>query len=264
MARNPKLSKKNKIPKLSKKERKALLDEAQALDAMQSDTTSTPAQPVKKVPEKIVEAPRESRKEPGLLGHASVTLSLAAGFGFLMLLAALFLPDGISAVRATGGFPEGAVSQQSAQIVLTLDTLFPTFLFAGLALLVTGFQSRGNRPLVRLILTALLVVMISDLAENALVFIAVTGGEANAFQPTLTAVKYAVLAFAGIMLTALLPIKDSLGQFVHVLLRYAYPLGAAFLLSGLGGPVVRDVIAVLLPIAVLVLAIYSQQRADSG
>lgn len=200
--------------------------------------------------------------EYNLAGHASILLSLAAGIGFLLVAAAFVLESGLLAVQSIGGLSPVGVPAQTAQIVLALDTLFPVFFGAGLGVLLTSVQARGNRPLIRLALTALLVAVIADFAENALVFNTMSGGEIDAAQGVLTVIKYAGLALVAVMASAVLPSSGFLGQLVHVLVRYVFPVAIAVLLSGLGGETARQAIGAGFPVILMVLALFAAQMGE--
>ncbi len=94
------------------------------------------------------------------LENASILLALATGIAILFGLSMALLPGGNDAVPAMGGVLKATAPMQTAQIVFLLDILFPITFGAGFALFATAFQTRGNRSVVRMILTALLLVVL--------------------------------------------------------------------------------------------------------
>ncbi|MEL7430395.1 MAG: hypothetical protein AAFN43_10390, partial [Pseudomonadota bacterium] len=208
----------------------------------------------------LVSSGSVSAVDRNLAGHASIILSVAAGIGLLMVAAAFVLDSGLEAVKSIGGLSPTAVPAQTAQIVLALDTLFPVFFGAGLAVLLTSVQARGNRPLIRLALTALLVAVVADFAENALVFNAMSGGDVSTVQGVLTVIKYAGLALVAVMASAVLPAGGFLGQLVHVLTRYLFPVAIAVLISGIGGEFTGQIIGAGFPFMLMLLALYAANR----
>ncbi|MEM9277871.1 MAG: hypothetical protein AAGA76_04810 [Pseudomonadota bacterium] len=194
-----------------------------------------------------------------LAGQASILLALAACIGISLGIAMFALEGGREGVPAMGGILDVQIPKQSAQIILLLDILFPVSFGAGFAVLATSLQSRGNRPLIRLIMTTIMVVVTADFFENALVYNTMTGDEPYLLRWPLTVIKYAGLAFAGLMLSAILPVHGIIGQLVHVITRYIFPLGIAVLVSGLGGLQIADIVGVSFPVSLLLLSVYSAQ-----
>ncbi len=196
-----------------------------------------------------------------LLTQAAMLLSIATGIGLLLGLAVFGLPGGREAVPTMGGVMTATAPLQTAQIVLALDTLFPLFYGAGLAVLVTCFKTRANRPIVRIALTALLVAVVADFAENALAFGVLSGGAVSPFFFPLTVIKYASIAFAGLLVSSIAPRDGALGMIVHGLLRYAFPVLIALLVSGIGGELVRMIVGASFPISLLLLALFASERS---
>lgn len=196
-----------------------------------------------------------------LAAQASILLSIAAGIGILLGFAALGLPGGREAVPTIGGVLYSVAPIETARIVLALDTLFPVFYGAGLAVLATSFKTRGNRPLVRLILTTLLVVVVADFSENALAFGVMAGEPISPFMFPLTVIKYASIAFASVMLSSVAPRDGGFGWVVHILLRYIFPVLIALLIAGVGGNVVREIVGASFPVSLLLLALYAGDQA---
>ena len=198
-----------------------------------------------------------------LLSVSAIVLALATGIAVLLGIASFALPGGSEAVPAMGGVLQANVPPGTARWVFFLDTLFPIAFGSGLAIFATSFQSRGNRPLVRLILTALLVGVVADFSENALVFRALTGGDTLSLQWPITVVKYAVIAFAGVMMSAIVFGNGMLGRAVVVVLRYVFPILIAALVAGIGGRTGADIVGASFPLALLLLAVYANNLSAS-
>ena len=199
-----------------------------------------------------------------LLRLASFLLAIATGIAVLFAICMAFLPGGIDAVPAMGGVLKATAPLQTAQIVFFLDILFPITFGAGFALLATAFQSRGNRPLIRMILSALLFVVLADFSENALVFKALTGGETYAVQWPLTVIKYALLALSAVLLSCVTTVQGTLGKIVIIFLRFIFPISIAALVAGIGGRIGSDVIGATFPFGLLLLAIYANMLSHAN
>lgn len=217
-----------------------------------SDVTAALKKPVQTV----------SPASQNLLQSASVLLAIATGIALLFAVVMLLLPGGKDAVPAMGGVLQATAPMKTAQIVFFLDILFPITFGVGFALLATAFQSRGNRPLVRMILTALLFVVLADFSENALVFKALTGGETFAIQWPLTVIKYAMLGVSAVLLSSIILVRDTLGTVVKVFLRYFFPLSIAALVAGIGGRIGSDVVGATFPLGLLLLAVYANSLSS--
>lgn len=200
----------------------------------------------------------------GLMREAAILLILATAVSGAMVFASFALPDGLAALRAIGGFITGPAVPETMRLVFGLDILFPVFYGASFAVLATAVQSRGNRPLVRIIITSVALAVIADFAENALVFNAMDSGEISSAHFPLTVIKYALLVFAGAMLSAVLPVTGALGLLVHWLLRYVFPVAGAVLISGAAGDEGRDAIAGTFPLMLALLAAYAWRNASTG
>ncbi len=194
-----------------------------------------------------------------ILGQASVLLFIATALAVLLGAAMFTLLGGREGVPAMGGLIDAQVPLLPAQVIFLLDTLFPVFFGGGFALLATGLQTRGNRPLVRLVLTAILIAVISDFIENSMVFRTMSGQEPPAIRWSFTVVKYAGLAFAGVMISGILPKIGKLGYLSHFLVRYLFPISVAFLVSGFGGESIRDLVGISFPLALLILGLYARK-----
>ena len=202
-----------------------------------------------------------SGRNPFLL-HAAILLVIATFVSIVFAGAALNLEEGKTAVQAIGGLRDAQVPLFSAKVVLFLDTLFPMFYGGGLAVFAASFQSRSNRSLIRLILTALLITVSADFLENALAFNTMKGDEPYLLRWPLTVVKYGSLAVSAVVLSAIMPVVGALGKLVHFLVRYLFPLAIALLVSGLGGEVVAELVGLSFPISLLLLAIYARELMD--
>ncbi|MGI9352732.1 MAG: hypothetical protein ACR2O3_14300 [Rhizobiaceae bacterium] len=202
-----------------------------------------------------------SRRNPFLL-HAAVLLVIATFVSILFVGAALNLEGGKAAIQTIGGLQDAEVPLISAKVVLFLDTLFPLFYGGGLAVFAASFQSRTNRSLIRLILTAILIAVSADFFENALAYSVMKGDEPYLLRWPLTVIKYGSLAFSAVALSAIMPVVGVLGKLVHFLVRYLFPVAIALLVSGLGGDVVADLVGLSFPISLLLLAIYARELVD--
>lgn len=200
---------------------------------------------------------RTANSNHEMLKTASILLSIATGIAILFALIMAFLPGGNDAVPAMGGVLQATAPLQTAQIVFALDILFPITFGAGFALLATAFQKRGNRPVVRMILTALLFVVLADFSENALVFKTLTGGETYEVQWPLTVVKYALLGLSAILLSSIIIVNGALGMLAMIFLRFVFPISVALLVAGIGGRMGGDIVGATFPIGLLLLAVYA-------
>jgi len=204
----------------------------------------------------------------GLLRQSMILLAFAAVVFALLAAVFLLLPDGKAAVSSIGGLAETvapmttAPLERTAQITVLLDTLFPILYGSGLAVFATALQSRGNRPLVRLILTALFVVVVTDISENAIIKTMMNGGAPLAVQPLFTMVKYAGLGFASVMLSAIVPRIGFWGQFAHFLLLYAFPISIAALVAGIGGETVQAIASGIMFATLIVLALFARNLSS--
>lgn len=214
----------------------------------------------KKAELKSASLPETSRKQ---LSIASTFLSVAFGISVLMGLVMAFLPAGMDAVAAIGGVLSARVPQETGQIVFLLDTLFPIAYGAGFAFLANAFQTRGNRPVIRLFLTALLVVVMADFAENALVFRAFAEGETSSMQWVLTVLKFSTLAVCAALLSAIIMQGTLLGRATTLFLRYVFPISIALLLSSIGGRMMSNIILAMFPLGLLLLAIYALNKRQN-
>jgi len=231
--------------------RKLVSDAGSASDASLHDTSEFAAQIDKRL----------SKSNPFSIHHlenASTLLAIAAGIAVLLGAVMVFLPGGNDAVPAMGGVLNATVPLQTAQVTFLLDVLFPITFGAGLALLANTFQTRGNRPIVRMILTALLFAILADFSENALVFKALIGGETHAVQWPLTVIKYAMLGLAAVLLSSVMVKNGMLGDICLVFLRYVFPVSIAILVAGIGGRTGSTVIGAGFPVGLLLLAIYAR------
>lgn len=204
-----------------------------------------------------------SQASSNLLFNASILLAIATGIAMLFAVAMVILPGGQDAVPAMGGVLKATAPLETVQIVFFLDILFPITFGAGFALLATAFQTRGNRPIVRMILTALLFVVLADFSENALVFKALIGGETFAIQWPLTVIKYAMLGISAVLLSTIMVIKGTISTIAMLFLRFFFPVSIAALVAGIGGRVGSDVIGAIFPIGLLLLAIYARHIATA-
>jgi hypothetical protein len=197
-----------------------------------------------------------------LLGVSSILFSIAVGLTILMGLVIAYLPDGREAIMAMGGMLQATAEERTARIVFLLDILFPISFAAGAALLATAFQVRGNRPLVRLFLFALLIAILADFSENSLVYQMLLGSESITSQWSITVIKYCMLGFSGVLLSVIIRPGGFLGNLCILILRYVFPLAIAVLLSGLGGVKVAEIIGAGFPVLLLLLAIYALSKQN--
>lgn len=212
---------------------------------------------------RVLAKPNLSMQSIRQLELASILLAIAAGIAILLGLAMVFLPGGKDAVPAMGGVLQASAPLETAQIVFMLDILFPITFGAGFALLANAFQCRGNRPIVRMILTALLLVVLADFSENALVFKTLTGGEVYVAQWPLTVIKYAMLALSAVLLSTIININVFVGMTSMIFLRYGFPILIALLVSGIGGRVAGDVVGASFPLGLILLSIYAMNLSKA-
>lgn len=208
--------------------------------------------------------------------NASVILAMAAGVFILMMIMVIQqIPGAETAARAFGGDLFGAELSPISDIgrvFLFLDILFPMFLGAGFGMLVASRQTRGNRPLVRITLSVAVIAVLADLSENALVFSAMNTKAVPAFQIIFTVVKYAGFALAGVLASAILPVRGLWGWIVHILLRFVFPVVAALAISKIGAAeffgydqkIVSAGIAGCFLTTILALAIYAAIMSDES
>lgn len=199
-----------------------------------------------------------SQTSSNLLSNASILLAIATGIAILFAFVMVLLPGGRDAVPAMGGVLEANTPLKTAQIVFFLDILFPITFGAGFALLATAFQTRGNRPIVRMVLTGILFAVLADFSENALVFKALTGGDTYAVQWPLTVIKYAMLALSAVLLSSIMVVSGILGTMAILFLRFFFPISIAVLVAGIGGRMGGDIVGATFPLGLMLLAIYAK------
>ena len=199
-----------------------------------------------------------SQTSSNLLSNASILLAIATGIAILFAFVMVLLPGGRDAVPAMGGVLEANTPLKTAQIVFFLDILFPITFGAGFALLATAFQTRGNRPIVRMVLTGILFAVLADFSENALVFKALTGGDTYAVQWPLTVIKYAMLALSAVLLSSIMVVSGMLGTMAMLFLRFFFPISIAVLVAGIGGRMGGDIVGATFPLGLMLLAIYAK------
>lgn len=192
-----------------------------------------------------------------LLGVSSVMFAVATGLSILMGLVIFYLPDGKDAIMAMSGMLQATADERTARIVFLLDILFPISFGAGAALMAAAYQIRGNRPLVRLFLIALLVAILADFSENSYVYQMLLGSEPATAQWSLTVIKYCLLGFAGVLLSVIIKPVGFLGNLCILILRFVFPVSIAVLLSGLGGVHTTEIIGAGFPVLLLLLALFA-------
>ncbi len=198
-----------------------------------------------------------------LAAHATALHSIAVGLGVLIMFATGYLPGGYQAANAISGFSHGEIPIRTMQIFMLLDTVFPIFFLTGLGVLATALQTRIIRPIIRLILTALLVIMVSDLIENALAYSAIVNGTKSDFQFPITAVKFGGLIVVGVLMSVILPRNGMLMKILNGLLRFGIPAGIALLLADLVDPGFRYAFGAGFVIVLVLLAFCSQMLAEA-
>lgn len=227
-----------------------------------TEDAAAPVTPLTNVLEPTKPARLFSDTSSSILMNASFLLAIATGIAILFAVVMVLLPGGQDAVPAMGGVLQATAPFKTAQIVFFLDILFPITFGAGFALFTTAFQTRGNRPVVRLILTALLFVVLADFSENALVFKALTGGETYAVQWPLTVIKYAMLGVSAVLLSSIMFVKGTIGLVAMLFLRFVFPISIAALLAGIGGRMGSDIVGATFPLGLLLLAFYANMLAS--
>ncbi len=194
-----------------------------------------------------------------ILSAATILLTTAAAVCVLMILAVMLLPDGRLAAAAIGGFPSSLPQARTMQWFMLLDTLFPLFYGSGFAALAAGMQIRGNRPVIRLALTAILIGVVADFAENSSIFSAMQStGDVPGHVQLLTVIKYASLAFAGVLISAVMPAAGVIGILARTATRYVFPVGIAIMVSMIGGEIARGLVGLGFPVGLILLAVYAQ------
>jgi len=156
-------------------------------------------------------------------------------------------------------------SETSYNLLLNASTLLA--IASGIAILfalVMAVLPGGNRPIIRMILTALLFVVLADFSENALVFKSLTGGQTLAIQWPLTVIKYAMLGISAVLLSFIMVIKGIMGTISMLFLRFVFPISIAVLVASIGGRIGSDVIGATFPLGLLLLAIYARQQSLTG
>ena len=198
----------------------------------------------------------------GTLSAASIVLTVAAGLSILMALLAANLPSGKEAVLAFAGFGLGseAVPARTIQWLRGLDMLFPAFCAGGLALFFSGFQKRGNRPIVRLVLLALLFAFIADMAENSAVM-NLAGARNTGGMFLSTYAKYGLIVFAFVVGSAVVDTTSPLGKVVMLVLRFVLPIVFVVLVSGLAGTPMLALAALIFVLSLFLFAVFAQTEA---
>lgn len=212
--------------------------------------------------------------QQNLSANASFVLSLALGALLLMaFLAGADINGGKAVIHAFGGnflVPPQGIPEEIFRVTILLDTVFPMMLGAGFAILLTSVQSRGNRPLVRMALSAILVGVLADFAENAVVFSALQGNPVSPFQIVFSVVKFAAFAFAGVIGSALIPVYGFFGKATHLLLRYVFPVAASLSIAkvntgelfGFTDEMLSGAIGICFIVTILTLAIYAMNLSE--
>lgn len=274
MAKTGKKSKRNKQLDIAKNEKRALREEAdldsKTFNRDEAVSTASKSQPEKSNATSVgthqrTPVPSVAKRESvaaKLSSHASTLLAIAAGIVVLLGIVMFGFEGGKQAVPTIGGVLNEQVPAKTANIVFMLDTLFPIFFGAGLIVFASSFQSRGNRPLVRLILTVLMISILADFVENSLAYSVMNGGDVSPLKFPATVIKYAGLAIAGVMLSCLVARVNSLATSVHVILRYVFPISVSLLIAGIGGETVRIIVGASFPVILLILAVYATKRAE--
>ncbi|MEO0327870.1 MAG: hypothetical protein AAF217_04665 [Pseudomonadota bacterium] len=200
-----------------------------------------------------------------LFTHAFGILIAATLIALMMVALVFILPDGKAALLANSGFPGGDYSLRTLQSALFLDTLFPIAYGAGFAVLTAAHKNRGNRSLVRMILAGILVVIVTDLAENSIIYSSsISATPLTQLLPVLTMIKFVTLAAVGVILSAILIPAGGLSVLSFFLLRFAFPFGTALLVSGLYADMVQAAVGISVPLVLLVLALYARHHAKQS
>ena len=170
-----------------------------------------------------------------LAGYAFYLLVLTLVTAAIIAVASIMLPGGKAAILALSGINSGSLLPNTLQTLTALDVIFPIYYCGSLMLLVTSLQVRKNRPLVRILLSVILIVAVSDFFENALVATGKSNSLAQAIQPVFSVLKFGALGLAAVLFSAVLP---AIGKFVDVtrfLTRYAVPVGVGAIIYDLVG-----------------------------
>jgi hypothetical protein len=185
-------------------------------------------------------------------GQSSFLLAIATGLAVLMAIAVWYFrsntPSGISL----------------NSVMLVLGTLFPLFLAAGLAMLAVSIQARGNRPIVRIILTTLMLYLFIDFAENALLYALSDQSGYGGVLRVLAVIKWAGPAFAAILLSSILPKNGGLGMLAHLILRYLFPISVALIIASMDSNASQIITGLGVIISLVVLSAYATSLSDEG
>ena len=199
-----------------------------------------------------------------LLLIASQLLFIAAGVSALMIACLFLLPDGLKAVPSIGGLAQENVIESTARIVFSIDLLFPLMFYGGLMMMAVAFQTRGNRPLVRLSLTALLIVLTADCVENVLALEGMLQNNWSVFLKPVSIIKFIILAIAAILISAIINTSGMFGKLVAAILRFIFPVLTVMSLSGLKFEYSEYTGAIILTVLLLILAQYAFMQSSSS
>ena len=171
----------------------------------------------------------------GLLFRGAGQLLLMALLALVaMVVLAVARPEGAQVLQAFGGLEIEGGGGSAVRIAYALDTLFPIFYGSGLAVFLSALSQRSNRPLVRILILAVLIAAASDLIENRYIYLYFRDGQALPdFVYGLTALKYGLLVLASAGLSALLP--EPAGRMLIWTLRFILPVAMALALAQFGG-----------------------------
>lgn len=147
--------------------------------------------------------------------------------------------DGQAVLLAFGGleFLDGAkqFDLRDVRLAYALDTMFPLFYGSGLIVFLTALSGGQNRPLVRILILAVLIAAASDLAENRYIYLFFRDGQVMpAFVSGFTALKYGLLVLSSAALSALLPPREGAFKFLLWILRFALPISIALAFGEFG------------------------------
>ena len=209
----------------------------------------------------IVTPVKSQEVRKSLFLHTTILLVIAIFVSLIMATIAVLKPETMPALAAIGGVGSEDVTEQSIKPYLFLDTLFPVFYGAGFAGLAVAFQNRGNRPLIRFVLTAILIAVVADFTENALVLQNASSGTIGTeFKSVATMVKYAVLALSGVAISMVIQGSDSISTAARLVLRYGFPVAVAILVTGWQGEFARNLVGMSFPVILALLALLCWQN----
>ena len=176
---------------------------------------------------------------------------IALGFAAISIL----LPDGREAVLTIGGVYHPDQMPQAQKLAFLVDSAFLIFYGAGLICLTAALSQRAVRPLSRVLILAILILVICDIAENHLIMNGFASADGRAAVTSIvTGVKYSLVGLVAIGLSVIIPPDTGFHKLLALVLRIFFPLLiAAHVVIGGDGTIAGDIVSGLTSLSFLLL-----------